>query len=277
MFASLAHSQTSYLLYLDNVQAWYESPELVTLILEIRDHIRNYVEHNISTPFSSVLVTRETPKFLREQVFEFLGPSTQADLQAILSSRGFDIPADLLEQIHEITHGNPGHAIIMAHQSERDERLGEQTSCSEEKLAELVLQNQALENELAWQPYESLSPQEKLILQTIAIFVEPVSPDMLKFVLSEASIRNIKRHQRRLINKYLVKKVHPFSYDVTISALDRAFYLSEADPGDLVKLNQRAELYYGELKGKEELANYHRQEAMRHQSRNCEAATPKSS
>lgn len=259
LFYQLLQLETERVICLDNLHAWFEHPSLIALVSDFKD----YVQRGYAQRLKLVLLTQEMPQFLHESVFEFLPGSTPKGLEQILADHALSVPNELSDQIWRTTWGHPRQSIIIATAIQQATESLNKAIPSDAQFAAFALQNQALENELAWHNYETLSFEDQLVLQAIAVFTQPVSPDMLKWALLGEAIQGVQAHRRSLINKFLLQKANRFSYDVTISPLDRAFYLSEADFDLLSRLNQRVGRYY-ELQEDAALAAYHYDEARRY-------------
>jgi hypothetical protein len=258
LFYQLVHLEGEHVICFDNVHAWRDDQALVTLVMDLKAHI----QHGQAQHLRLVALTREVLHFWQEPIFEFLsGVSTSEALQQIMSVHGFGMAPALAARVWQVTQGHPGQALVIAASADGYEAFGELASASEGQFAQFVHQNQTIANRLA-DSYDDLSYEARLVLQAVAVFTEPASPDMIKQVLLGEDIRNVQAYRRSLINKFLLQKVGPFSAEVVISPLDRAFYLSEADWEVLGRLNRRAARYY-ELREDAELAAYHYKEAER--------------
>lgn len=252
-FFELLRLESHHILCFDNLHYWYSVRPLVNFILDLKDHLQSTPD----TQLSIILLTQETPPFLHEPVFDFLSGISRTDLAYLFQAQGLNVSSDLLNHIHHITQGHPAQAVLIAQQILQTNTQIVTQGLLSDQLAEKAITNQAIENEIAFSTYNTLSNQEKYFLQAVALLNEPATLDMLKYILQDEDIQHVKDHHRTLINKFLLQKIDSFSHTVTLSPLDRAFYRDVIDLQFAQRLHRKATRYY-ELQGEDQLAQYHR-------------------
>ncbi|OQY29697.1 MAG: hypothetical protein B6I38_07940 [Anaerolineaceae bacterium 4572_5.1] len=253
----LPHLKRNCVFHFENLQAWYNTPLLVSLIQRFLAYLS---KHKLKPEIHLILETQSTPRFLRLLKFEYLKGVTYKDLQDILASHHKPIPPSPQQTLHRAAQGHPAQSLVVAERLTNTSKAQlDRLPTSPDEFSHWELANQALENEI-FHTYNALSPEEKLIMAAVSIFTEVVSPEMLNTVLYGEAIQNIYAHRNQLINKFILEKDPPFSYTLTLSPLYRQFCLNAVDNDLLVRFHQRAARYY-EQRDKTALAEIHRQKA----------------
>ena len=150
-----------------------------------------------------IIITREEPEFynvvderenrvvkIKIDAWDF------AHTKMMLEARGIEATDEILEKIHDILHGHPQYLNLFSILAER--------STAEKLLENLPTALKDAHEYLEKEVYNSLTSDEKLLIQTIAVFRIPETADAFDSV---NEFKDLNQTLDNLIHKFLVNEI----------------------------------------------------------------------
>ena len=168
-----------------------------------------------------IIITREEPEFynvvderenrvvkIKIDAWDF------AHTKMMLEARGIEATDEILEKIHDILHGHPQYLNLFSILAER--------STAEKLLGNLPTALKEAHEYLEKEVYNSLTSDEKLLIQTIAVFRIPETADAFDSV---NEFKDLNQTLDNLIHKFLVNEIGINTFSV--HDIIRDYYLSD--------------------------------------------------
>jgi tetratricopeptide (TPR) repeat protein len=186
-----------------------------------------------------ILITREEPEFynvvderenrvtkIKVDAWDF------AHTKMMLEARGIEATAGTIQEIHDRLHGHPQYLNLFCILAER--------STAEKLLENLPIALKDAHEYLEKEVYNSLTSEEKLLLQTIAVFRVSETVDAFDNVNEFAYLNGT---LNSLIHKFLVNEIGINTYSV--HEIIRDYSLSDVSKRKILKsYHDRAAKYY---------------------------------
>lgn len=187
----------------------------------------------------TIVITRQEPEFynvvderenrvvkIKIEAWDF------AQTKMMLEARGIEATDETLEKIHDILHGYPQYLNLFCILAER--------SSAEKLLENLPTALKDAHEYLEKEVYNSLTSDEKLLLQTIAVFRVPETVDAFDRV---NKFKDINGTLDNLIHKFLVNEIGINTFSV--HDILRDYYLSDVSRKKILRsYHERAAKYY---------------------------------
>lgn len=186
-----------------------------------------------------IVITRQEPEFynviderenrvvkIKIEAWNF------AHTKMMLEARGIEATDETLEKIHERLHGYPQYLNLFCILAER--------STAEKLLEKLPTALKDAHEYLEKEVYDSLNQDEKLLLQTIAVFRIPETVDAFDRV---NKFKDINGTLDNLIHKFLVNEIGINTF--TVHDILRDYYLGDVSRKKILRsYHERAAEYY---------------------------------
>ena len=188
-----------------------------------------------------ILITREEPEFYnvvdeRENRVTKIKVDTWdfATTKMMLEVRGIEATEGTIQEIDDRLHGHPQYLNLFCILAER--------SSAENLLGNLPVAREEAHDYLEQEVYNSLTAEEKLLLQTIAVFRLPETVDAFDNV-NKFELKDLNETLNCLIHKFLVNEIGINTYSV--HEIIRDYSLSDVSKRKILRsYHERAAQYY---------------------------------